>query len=69
MNELKIKDIENLIKEIIMIYKYLDNIHGSLGRVPRSKNLVEYEDIDCDMLDFFRYQQINSNYYDEIKNK
>ena len=81
MNELKIKDVENLIKEIIMIYKYLvfslylysykllENIHRGIDRVSRAKSLIDYEEIDGDRLDFLRYQQINGNYYDETKNQ
>ncbi len=69
MNELKIKDVENLIKEIIMIYKYLENIHRGIDIVPRAKSLIDYEDIDGDRLDFLRYHQINGNRYDEIKNQ
>ena len=69
MSELKIKDVENLIKEIIMIYKYLENIHRGIDRVPRAKSLIDYDDIDGDRLDFFRYHQINSNYYDETENQ
>lgn len=69
MNELKIKDVENLIKEIIMIYKYLENIHRGIDRVPRAKSLIDYEDIDGDRLDFLRYYQINGNCYDETKNQ
>ena len=69
MNELKIKDVENLIKEIIMIYKYLQNIHRGIDRVSRAKSLIDYEEIDGDRLDFLRYQQINGNYYDETKNQ
>lgn len=69
MNELKIKDVENLIKEIIMIYKYLENIHRGIDRVSRAKSLIDYEEIDADRLDFLRYQQINGNYYDETKNQ
>ena len=69
MNELKIKDVENLIKEIIMIYKYPENIHRGIDRVSRAKSLIDYEEIDGDRLDFLRYQQINGNYYDETKNQ
>lgn len=69
MNELKIKDVENLIKKIIMIYKYLENIHRGIDRVSRAKSLIDYEEIDGDRLDFLRYQQINGNYYDETKNQ
>ncbi|NLK93878.1 MAG: hypothetical protein GX275_01615 [Clostridiales bacterium] len=69
MNELKIKDVENLIKEIIMIYKYLENIHRDIDRVPRAKSLIDYEDIDGDRLDFLRYQQINGKCYDKTKNQ
>ena len=69
MNELKIKDVENLIKEIIMIYKYLENIHRGIDIVPRAKSLIDYEDIDGDRLDFLRYHQINGNCYDETKNQ
>ena len=67
MNELKIRDEENLIKEIIMIYKYIENIHRGIDIVPRAKSLIDYEDIDGDRLDFLRYHQINGNRYDEIK--
>ncbi|MDB2090799.1 hypothetical protein PM004_15740 [Clostridium paraputrificum] len=69
MNELKIKDVENLIKEIIMIYKYLENIHRGIDIVPRAKSLIDYEDMDGDRLDLLRYHQINGNYYDETKNQ
>ena len=69
MNELKIKDVENLIKEIIMIYKYLENIHRGIDRVSRAKSLIDYEEIDGDRLDFLRYQQINGNYYDETNSQ
>ena len=57
MNELKIKDVENLIKEIIMIYKYLENIHRGIDIVPRAKSLIDYEDMDGDRLDLLRYHQ------------
>lgn len=69
MNELKIKDVENLIKEIIMIYKYIENIHRGIDIVPRAKSLIDYEDMDGDRLDLLRYHQINGNCYDETKNQ
>mgnify|MGYP007056324715 CR=1 FL=1 len=68
-DNIKIRDEENLIKEIIMIYKYIENIHRGIDIVPRAKSLIDYEDIDGDRLDFLRYHQINGNRYDEIKNQ
>lgn len=56
MKELTIKDIEDAILTVIMDYRCLDYINEAVVINNSRKNLIDYEDIDGDRLDFIRYQ-------------